>query len=494
MRFDKSFFEKHQSTLLKLARSKWTRWFLGLHRTPKEIADVVNDIQKITPNSIHSSKLFLEDGRLVRRWQAVCYSHPRFAEALTYNLHPFVNFYSRDKRTLIWRLSPVGALLLLVTPFIPKLGFLGFIGTTTDFSAGSGDGIVYYTGAANNLWATFRDATTGAGSSTVTTDGNDGSQAGSPNIFTDGNTRYAGSRAFFPFDTSALTSGAVVSSASLFLCSDAYASRNTYANNAVEVTESTVTSDTALATSDFNNWNDTKWATGIMHDSLAASGNFNEFVLNSTGYGAINKTGYSKYCVRYAYDVDNSAPGLGAGRRIVASFRFSEYSGTSSDPYLRVVYTNATIVTPSALALTSSLLASTLRVDKRFSVSALALTSAILSSAISIRQTFFASALPIIATLYSPSLLFDNRFVVAALSLAATLSAPVVSGGTLVAVSALAITTALLSPTLIFGWTVFPDTLTISAVLQLIASRWNPRTKPTSTWTERTPPTTNWNS
>lgn len=493
MRFDKSFFEKHQKILLKLARSKWTRWLLGLHRTADGIKDIVDDIQKITPSSIHTSKLVLKDGQLIRQWTSANFTRPRFAEALTYNLYPVVSFLARDKKTLVWRVSPVGAIALLIVPFIPKLGFIGFVGTTTDFSAGSGDGIVYYAGAANNLWATFRDATDGAGSSTTTTDGNDGSQAGSPNIFTDGNTRYAGSRAFFPIDTSALTSGAVVSSASLFLCSDANASRNTYANNAVEVTESTVTSDTALTTADFNNWGSTKWATGIMHDSLAASGNFNEFVLNSTGYGAINKTGFSKYCVRYAYDVDNSAPGLGAGRRIVASFRFSEYSGTSSDPYLRVVYTNATIVTPSALSLTATIQSPTVRYDNILSVSALSLTTALEAVTTLIKQSVFPDALALTATINAPSLRFDNIFSVSQLTLTAAIHAPAVTTGTVVAIaSALALTMAVYVPTFVIGWTVFPDTLTLTATLQLIAASWNPRTKPSSSWTNRTKPTTPW--
>lgn len=489
MRFDKNFFEKHQSTLLRLARSKWTRWLFGLNRMSDTAKDVVDDIQKITPASIHTSKLVLKNGQMIREWTSINFTRPRFQEALVYNLHPFVSFFGRDRKTIIWRLSPVGALALLIAPFIPKLGFLGFIGTVTDFAAGSGDGIVGFWGTADNSWATWRDAATGNINNTTNTTGNDGNLGDSPNIGVDGNTRYGGTRLFIPVDTSGIPDTDAVTAASLFLCSDAGATRATWADNNVEITESTVVSNTALANADFDLWGSTKWATGIAHSALAASGTFNEFVLNSTGYGAINKTGFSKYCVRFAYDVDNSAPALGSGRRIVASFRLSEYSGTSSDPYLRVTHaTAATIVTPSALTLTSAVLAPTVVITDSVTPSALAITLTLNAPSLKTDDSFAPSALALTLTLQTPTVLGGKIATPSALALTSAVLAPTFSLGRTAPVSAVALTSAVYGVTFVLGQTVSPSPLELALTLKLIAGRWNNRVKPTSTWTNRTRP------
>lgn len=339
MNFNAQTFDKYQEALLFCANSKWFRWILGLNRLPKDIK--VDKFYQITPNSIHWIKSIDENG--IPTLETAIFARNRFAEALAHNLSPFVYFQSRKRA--VWTFSPVGVIGALAMLFVPKIGFMGFFATTTDFPVGPGDGVVSLSGLGNNSYSTWRDGSTGTFASDTTTVGNDGNQAGCPYVAVDGNSRYIGGRAFLPVDTSVLTGGANISAASLFLCTDSL-SRVTYANNNVEITESTVVSSSALATTDFNKWNSVKWATGIAHDSLASAGNFSEFVLNSTGYGAINKTGFSKYSIRYGYDVDNSAPGLAGGSRIVYSFRFSHFTGTSSDPYLRVTYTLAGLVFP----------------------------------------------------------------------------------------------------------------------------------------------------
>lgn len=433
MKFDRGFFEKHQKILLLLANNRWLRWLLGLNRMPKGTTEG-KKIIKIFPASVHVA---LKG----RKEEAYCFTRPRFAEALAYNLKPVVVFVSRDRMRLVWRFSPIGALGLLAAFFVPKFGFLSFIGTVTDFFAGAGDGGVTLQGLANNLWATWRDGTTGSHVSYTNSTTSAGSSiAANPHIYVDGNTRYAGGRGFFPIDTSGLGASANISAASLFLCTNSKG-RTTYANNNVEVTESTVVSDTVLATSDFDNVNNVKWATGILHDSLAAVGSFSEFVFNATGYGAINKTGYSKYAVRYAYDVDNSAPGLTGGSQIYYEIRTSEQAGTSSDPYLRVTYTTPVIIS--------------------------------LNETVTHTDTL-------------------NR------SLSRTFSETVTHTDT---VSAVFLRFLDLIETVTFTDTIrnFISTIRFSEIATFIDTAsirnlWTKRTKPSSVWTERTPPVTNWDS
>lgn len=431
MQFDKAFFEKHQKGLLSLASHRFTRWLLGLNRLPKDLED--KKLIRITPSSIHWRR---EDGQC----EMASFTRPRFAEALAFNLHPFCAFVSRDKARMVWRFSPVGALLMVLMALHPSVGFLGFAATTTDFVSGSGDGDVYKNDAGDSAYATWRDAATGQVASTTSTTSTGSGSTASPAILRNGSGFYGGGRAFIPIDTSALTSGAMISAASLFLCSESK-SRVTYANNNIEITESTVVSNTALATSDWNKFNDTKWATGILHDSLASAGSFNEFVLNATGYGAINKTGYSKYCVRYAFDVDNSAPGLVVGSQIYFEFRLSEYSGSSSDPYLRVVYTVSVIVNPTAETATYT-------DTKKF-----ALTRGIAET---VTFTDSASLLVIKPLPANETVTFTDS-------------------------ARLLVTNPRFAETVTFS-----DTFTLRNV-------WTRRTQPSTSWTERTKPTTNWN-
>lgn len=213
--------------------------------------------------------------------------------------------------------------------------------TTTNFYPSAGDGFVV--GPQGATWAATRDAANGAGAGATGTDTNEGTFGGSPCLGTYGGNKYGLARAFVPFDTSAIGAGSTIISATLNLCV-AYKNRDAfYANQNVDVTESTVVSTITLATTDFALWNNTRLVTGIAHDSLAAVGSYSSWTLTADGLAAISKTAYSKYCVRYANDVDNADPGLGlAGNDITFGFRTSEYAGTTSDPYLAVTYENGT--------------------------------------------------------------------------------------------------------------------------------------------------------
>lgn len=223
--------------------------------------------------------------------------------------------------------------------------------TLTVFSA-AGDGCVgldAMTGAWT--WASNRDGSNGTKTadytSTVPVIGGFGM-----GTYCDGNNRPMTSRTFLPFDTSALGSGATISAGTINLVPDSH-SRLNFSNYKNQITEGTQASTSQLVAADYTAWNDVVWSDGIANDSLS-DGSYNVFTLNATGYGAINKTGYSKYCVRIEWDVANSPPGTNAQNdRCGANYRSSEYAGTSSDPYIEVTYTSSTIKTFNGVATAS---------------------------------------------------------------------------------------------------------------------------------------------
>lgn len=166
-------------------------------------------------------------------------------------------------------------------------------------------------------------------------------------------------RAFLPFDTSAIPGSATIFSASVNLYAtgvldgtDANGGTSDYVAIMASTTQAAYT---ALANSDFNKC-------GLVTNPIEASnthtdlgsmgaGNYYSFPLNSTGLQAVRKNGQSSSCtgtagitclgVREGYDAQRSAPPLattiGTGADSV-SFSSSEESGTSQDPYLLVTY------------------------------------------------------------------------------------------------------------------------------------------------------------
>lgn len=466
MRFDKTFFEKHQSVLLRLARSKWTRWLLGLHKLPKELKD--KSLVQITPNSIHWVKKLNKCNKPVL--QAAFFTRPRFAEALEYSFSPFAYFAAGWHRAP--QFSPIGAIGLLATLLIPKLGVFGFFGTVTDFYAGSGNGIVGYSNA------TFSTARTAADGNTTTN--NPSAQDNYFQCYLTGGTYFI-TRAFYPVDTSALTSGAVISAATM----NYYWVSNTNVDSVGNVLVSTSqASNTTLANADYDQIGTTDF--GRKAWSSHSSDAMNLIDLNASGIAAINLTGTTKIGIINTRDFDNSAP---TGNNYSAT-RFAAYTGTSSDPYLQVTYTNATIVTPSALSLTASVQAPTIVRSLNTSPSALSLTASVQSPAYSTNDSYSPSALSLALTLETPVISAGCAVFPSAVSLAISTSAPSLSLGGSVSPSALSLSTSVLSPSFLFGQTVFPSVLAINVALKTINARWNPRTKPSSSWTDRTQPST----
>lgn len=218
--------------------------------------------------------------------------------------------------------------------------------TTTVYSA-AGDGIIRNsaTGSSGAAWTTLRNAATGTVADATT----------NPQVAVqcDQNS-YADSkqyidRAFFAFDTSGIPDGATIFSANLGFY---VVTKTSTAGGDIALVAGTQASTSTLATSDFGSCGTTEYATRRSFSGLTTS-TYNEWALNSTGLAAISKTGFTKLVLRGSFDLDNSVPTSGQ-RSSIDSARFSEHTGTSSDPYLTVDYafeqtfTADMVIAPSA--------------------------------------------------------------------------------------------------------------------------------------------------
>jgi len=179
------------------------------------------------------------------------------------------------------------------------------------------------------------------------------------------------------FDTSALTSGATISSAILSVKPSAISDHHG-ATQALGVVAVVPASNTALADTDYNiaNWTMTRQASDIDFGSLSA-GVYADYTLNGTGLGNVSKTGITKFGWACSGDIDNSSPGNDSAFVTSVTFNFADQTGTTSDPKLVVTYTSNVDVTVSAtvLSATFSLPASTVTAIRNVSVSSTVLSA-----------------------------------------------------------------------------------------------------------------------
>ena len=333
--FDSKFFEKHQAKLLFIANKWYLRWLLGLNRLPKEIKG--KRIDKITPNSIHhiiETKLTKKGKFKKEKITAEFFTRPRFAEALAYNLSPFCYFQELRSKRMVWRFSPAGLAYILLFGLAGKIAGLplAFMGTTTSYYAGQGDGTVY-NGGNTTSWANCHDTASGNSvDRTATADYIDAEQsiAGSWQI----------GRGYFPIDTSGLTSGVTISGATMNI-RDANTSAG---SNNLGLVQTFQASNTTLAVGDYEDcgsdngtggrakYTCTEGATRV---SSITAGQYFAFTLDATGLGWISKTGDTNLGVRMANDLDNTNPSAG---RVYRLLYYSESTGTTNDPYLSVTY------------------------------------------------------------------------------------------------------------------------------------------------------------
>lgn len=303
--FDKNWFTRFQKPLLWFANTLIGKWVFCL----KTSSVGKNKIIKIEPNSItwKEGKYFKTEFR----------THDKFGKRLFYAFKP------------LWYL-----LHLWDMAWYPKFN-LGFDTLTAYPSAGSSspvDGWVYR-GPQNE---TFSNIRTGAGENADNTTVN-GNFLLLRATTTSNQYQYL-TRAVFMFDTSSLTSSAVISSAVLSI----YGTGKTNALGSAEVdivsvstagTDALVAADYAVA-----NWGTTVFSS-VTYANFSDSA-YNDITLDSNGIANVSKTSISKFGARLNWDTDNS---FGGSWSSAADTRFNCYmadqTGTSNDPKLVVTYT-----------------------------------------------------------------------------------------------------------------------------------------------------------
>lgn len=165
---------------------------------------------------------------------------------------------------------------------------------------------------------------------------------------------YNGYQPFHMFDTSTISSGDTISSAtfSIYLNGD-----NAVADSqTMSIGNSTQATWNSLGTGDFDQrGGSTEGATRVSCPTGATTG-YIDFPLNATGLGFIAKsgqtipasasaTGKTQLAIRWSSDLDNSTP---TGRTYM-QVRMSEHTGTASDPKLVVEHASSVTFIPTIM-------------------------------------------------------------------------------------------------------------------------------------------------
>jgi len=147
-------------------------------------------------------------------------------------------------------------------------------------------------------------------------------------------------RSIYLFDTSVIPADATITSAtySLYVYNKINGLSLSDAHGGICLVSSAPTSNTALASGDYNNLGTTEFATRIGYSSITVDG-YNDMALNASGLAAIDKSGITKFGVRMGADLDNSEPAWVITRESRFLACFSESSGTSKNPKLVINYT-----------------------------------------------------------------------------------------------------------------------------------------------------------
>jgi hypothetical protein len=154
------------------------------------------------------------------------------------------------------------------------------------------------------------------------------------------NTRWVLSRAFFLFDTSSIPDTDSIDSATFSFYITGKENSDNDGEDFFNVIQTSPASNTDLVAGDFDQCgavsNPTEGATRVDMGSLSTSA-YNDWTLDATGRGWIDKSGITKLGLREGHDILNSTPSVSnSGNQIQG--RFADYTGTSSDPKLVVVH------------------------------------------------------------------------------------------------------------------------------------------------------------
>jgi hypothetical protein len=158
-----------------------------------------------------------------------------------------------------------------------------------------------------------------------------------------GVTNFSVFRTFFPADTSSIGAGQEIISPSKIYFTPSSNPADNYTES-ISVVQTTQASNTTLAVEDFDAVGTTKGATDILLGSLAENTG-TSMTLNSTGYGFVSLTGYTKMGLRMTNkDLGNSEPATGNSYVGIA---FSEHATSAYRPYYSLTWQVITTATGS---------------------------------------------------------------------------------------------------------------------------------------------------
>ena len=325
--FSKQWFKKYNKQLCWLANS-----FIGdfVFKVSKMGHDKkkYGKITEMHPNAItHFRGMFLnlEKHRLENKYTTQFFSRNEYALRLQKVFYPiWLLFHAWD--------------MLIANPFKPAWN-LGF-DTLTVYPGDNGandpvDGRVYRI-ADNVSWSSLRD------------------DAGTGVAYTESASTivYIGSgtisdwrimlRGFFLFDTSALTNAATISASVLSI----YGTIKTDglslgANHETNIYTSTPASNTSLASSDYSNTADVAQCDNGITYADYSTVSYNNWALNSTGKGNINKTGISKFATKFVFDATDTEQSR-SGNNLTSTLSGYYSNNGSNKPKLVVTYTTLT--------------------------------------------------------------------------------------------------------------------------------------------------------
>lgn len=317
--FGKDFFELHQDIILRFINTKIGRLFFRIHG--KNSSSIGHKITKVAPNYIEWNGK--KEGQKVAEFR----TNNKFSKRLYYGLYP------------IWWLMHQWD-ILLANNFAPQYN-LGFDTLTVypdaDPETNTVDGYPYvFYGAGSGLdWSVLRvdDGSTGGAFD------DNPIQLFLAYILADTTTnKFRGlRRGIFLFDTSSLTSGAIISSAvvSIYGKSKADGASN---SPQIGIYSSNPASNTSLVGTDLDSIGSTLLSSIINYADYSTSG-YNDFTLNATGLSQVSKTSITKLGSREVkYDADGATPTWSSGSEMKFEAYPAETSGTTSDPKLVVTY------------------------------------------------------------------------------------------------------------------------------------------------------------
>lgn len=298
MIFDKQFFLKNQSLI---------RWFANTRYGKDVLGHGLDSVDLILPNAVFQ--------RIEKdKYKAEFRTFDKYSRRLFYEFNTiWRSFHWFDEN--------------VANVYIPKLN-LGF-DTLTKYpdahpESTTVDGEVRRS-SADATWAAARETAAGTNAADSTASqfvvGERSASGGN----------YAVYRLFFLFDTSALTSKANISDATLTLNNDGTNS----GTQTVSIIQTSPASNTSLATGDFDALTLDSPDEGVDSRVSMSSGD-NAFSLNATGIGWISKTGITKLGARSNRDIDDTTPP--DTPRQYNQVSMADTTGTSSDPELVVNY------------------------------------------------------------------------------------------------------------------------------------------------------------